>query len=117
MAEPVKMSADSNIPGAWMKGVQSMEFKNLIAARTAFISIMLFIFCVGFIGLSLLLSFQRPLMGLKVFGPLNLGFVLIIANYIMAWAIAIIYARVSERDHDPLIAAVITQARKAGGKS
>lgn len=117
MAEPVKMSADSNIPGAWIKGVESMEFKTLITTRTKFIYLMLFIFCVGFVGLSLLLSFQRPLMGLKVFGPLNLGFVLIIANYIMAWAIAIIYARVSERDHDPLIAAVIAQARKAGGKS
>ena len=117
MAEPVKMSADSNIPGAWMKGVESTEFKNLIAARKKFISLMFLVFCFGFVGLSLLLSFQRPLMGMKVLGPLNLGFVLIIANYIMAWAIAIIYARVSERDHDPLIAAVIAQSRKEGGKS
>lgn len=117
MAEPVKMSADNIIPGAWVKGVESGEFKALVEAKRQFITPMLIIFIVGFVGLSLLLSFARPLMGMKVIGALNLGFVLIIANYIMAWVIAIVYARVSANDHDPLIQSVINTARKSGSKS
>ena len=116
MADAVKMSGDLVAQDAWRKGVESADFKALLDARKRFIIPMLIIFVIGFVGLSLLLSFARPLMGMKILGPLNLGFVLIIANYVMAWAIAIIYARVSERDHDPLIKAVIDNARTSGGK-
>lgn len=117
MAEPVKMSADNIIPGAWMKGVESADFKALIDVKRRSILPMLVIFIIGFVGLSLLLSFARPLMGMKVFGALNLGFVLIAANYVMAWVIAIVYARISERDYDPLIQALTHTARNSRSKS
>ena len=53
MAEPVKMSADSNIPGAWIKGVESMEFKTLIATRTKFIYFMLVILYLAYLNFKL----------------------------------------------------------------
>lgn len=116
MAEPVKLSEDNHISGAWIEGVESPDFKMLVDARKRFIVTMLVVFVVGFVGLSILLSFQRPLMGVKVLGPINLGYFLIFANYAMAWIIAIIYSRVSGRDHDPLIQIVVKNARKNGGK-
>ena len=117
MAEPVKMGAENNIPNAWIKGVESADFKTLVSVKKSFIVPMVIIYLVVFMGMSYMLAFQRPLMGTKVFGPLNLGYTLIIANYFMAWIIAILYARVSSNDHDPLLKTVIDNARKSGSKS
>lgn len=115
MADAVKLNGDNHIPDAWIEGVESPDFKMLVDARKKFIVSMLIIFVVGFVGLSLLLSFARPMMGVKIVGPLNLGFVLIIGNYVMGWIIAVVYARVSGRDHDPLIKIVVDNAKMSGG--
>jgi uncharacterized membrane protein (DUF485 family) len=47
-------------------------------------------------------------------GAVNLGFVLIAGNYAMAWALAIVYARISADRHDPLVEVVVDKARASG---
>jgi uncharacterized membrane protein (DUF485 family) len=39
---------------------------------------------VGYIGLSVLAGFGRGVLGIKVLGSINLGFVLIAGNYVMS---------------------------------
>ena len=65
-------------------------------------------------GLSILAGFGRGILGIKILGPINLGFALIAANYLMSWAIAVIYARLSASSHDPLVNIVIDRVCSSG---
>jgi uncharacterized membrane protein (DUF485 family) len=97
-------------PDAWIAGVQGAEFKTLIDTRRRSIVPMIVIYVVGYMGLSVLAGFGRGILGIKVLGPVNLGFALIAGNYVVSWALALIYARVSANSHDPLVKVVVEKA-------
>ena len=110
MADSVKSSGAEIVPGAWIAGLQSAEFKTLIDAKRRSIVPMIVIFVAGYMGLSVLAGFGRGILGIKVLGPVNLGFALIAANYVMAWVLAAVYARISANNHDPLVKIVVDKA-------
>ncbi len=114
MAATVKLSDADVAPAAWIDGVESAEFHALIDAKRRSIVPMIVIYAVGYMGLSVLAGFGRGILGVKVLGPVNLGFVLIAGNYVMSWALAVIYARVSRNSHDPLVKGVVEKARASG---
>lgn len=95
---------------AWIHGVQSPEFRTLIDAKQRAIVPMIVIYVVGYLGLSILAGFGRGLLGTKVVGAVNLGFVLIAANYVLSWLLGVVYARVSAHRHDPLVKLAIDRA-------
>jgi uncharacterized membrane protein (DUF485 family) len=111
MAVAVKISDAEAAPGAWVEGVESAEFRTLIDAKQRSIVPMVVIYIVGYMGLSVLAGFGRGILGMKVLGAVNLGFVLIAGNYAMSWALAIVYARISANRHDPLVKVVADKAR------
>jgi len=43
-------------------------------------------------------------------GAVNLGFVMIAANYLMSWLLGVAYARLSANRHDPLVKLVVDRA-------
>ena len=116
MADAVKMYSAEAAPDAWVEGVESAEFKTLINAKQRLIVPMVVIYMVGYMGLSVLAGFGRGILGVKVLGAVNLGFVLIAGNYLMSWALAIVYARISGNRHDPLVKIVVEKAC-AGGRA
>ena len=63
--------------------------KQLIAEKLKYLVPMTVIFIASYIGLTVLAGFARDLMGTKVIGPVNLGFVLIAFNYLLSWLLAI----------------------------
>lgn len=91
------------------------SIRTLIAEKLAYVVPMTIIFMVGYIGLTILAGFAKGLLGLKVIGSLNLGFVLIIANYLMSWTLAIIYVRVANNLFDPLARDVAAALSHVGG--
>ena len=66
--------------------------KQLIGEKLKYLVPMTVIFIVGYIGLTILAGFAKDLMGTKVIGSVNLGFVLIAFNYLLSWVLAIVYA-------------------------
>jgi uncharacterized membrane protein (DUF485 family) len=76
--------------------------RQLIAEKLSYLVPMTVIFMVGYIGLTILAGFARDLMGTKVIGSVNLGFVLIAFNYLLSWVLAIIYGRIAAGKFDPL---------------
>jgi uncharacterized membrane protein (DUF485 family) len=78
--------------------------KKLIAEKLKYLVPMTIIFMVGYIGLTVLAGFAKDLMGTKVIGSVNLGFVLIALNYVLSWMLAIVYGRVAGGVFDPLAA-------------
>jgi uncharacterized membrane protein (DUF485 family) len=97
-------------PDVWKDGIESAEFKALIDAKQRAIVPMIIIYIAGYMGLSILAGFGRGLLGIKVLGAVNLGFVLIAGNYLMSWLIGIVYARISANRHDPLVKLVVDRA-------
>jgi len=111
MTEISKLSGADVAPDAWIEGVESAEFKTLIDAKRRSIVPMIVIYMIGYMGLSVLAGFGRGLLGIKVLGAVNLGFVLIAGNYVMSWVLAVVYARLSANRHDPLVQVVVEKAR------
>jgi len=115
MSDAVKFSGAQVASDAWIEGVESPEFKTLIDAKQRSIVPMIVIYVVGYLGLSVLAGFGRGILGTKVMGAVNLGFVLIAGNYVMSWVLAVLYARVSANRHDPLVKVVVDKAQASGG--
>lgn len=85
--------------------------RQLIAEKLKYLVPMTIIFMVGYIGLTVLAGFARDLMGIKVIGSVNLGFVLIALNYLLSWVLAIVYGRIASDVFDPLAATAAAQIR------
>jgi uncharacterized membrane protein (DUF485 family) len=115
MADAIKPTRVQSTPDAWIEGVESSEFKTLIDSKRRTIVPMIVIYVVGYMGLSVLAGFGRGILGIKVLGAINLGFILIAGNYLMSWALALVYARISAGGHDPLVKVVVDRARATGG--
>src|SRR5271168_613820 len=65
----------------------------LVAKKFRFIGMLTVIYMISFVGLTVLAGFARPFMATKVLGPINAGFLLIAANYGLAWVMALVYVR------------------------
>jgi len=115
MSDAVKFSGAQVASDAWIEGVESPEFKTLIDAKQRSIVPMIVIYVVGYLGLSILAGFGRGILGTKVLGAVNLGFVLIAGNYVMSWVLAVVYARISANRHDPLVKVVVDMAQATRG--
>jgi uncharacterized membrane protein (DUF485 family) len=88
--------------------------KELIAEKLKYLVPMTIIFMVGYIGLTVLAGFAKGLMGIKVIGSVNLGFVLIALNYLLSWVLAIVYGRVASDVFDPLAARAAMEISRPG---
>src|SRR5258705_12686496 len=106
MADVVKFGEAGVAPNAWVKGVESADFQALVDAKRRSIVPMIIIYTVGYLGLSVLAGFGHGILGIKVVGAVNLGFVFIAGNYVMSWTLAVVYAWISANNHDPLIKVV-----------
>ena len=78
--------------------------KELIAEKLKYLVPMTIIFIVSYIGLTVLAGFAKDLMGIKTVGSVNVGFALIAFNYLLSWALAIVYGRLAADKFDPLAA-------------
>jgi uncharacterized membrane protein (DUF485 family) len=87
--------------------------RSLIAAKLRFLVPMTIIFMVGYIGLTVLAGFAKGLMAVKVVGSLNLGFALIAFNYVLSWALALVYERIANKIFDPLASRAATASRRS----
>ena len=85
--------------------------RRLIAEKLKYLVPMTVIFMVGYIGLTILAGFAGGLLGTKVIGSVNLGFVLIALNYLLSWVLAIVYGRVANSVFDPLAATAASEIR------
>jgi uncharacterized membrane protein (DUF485 family) len=88
--------------------------RELIAEKLKYLVPMTIIFMVGYIGLTVLAGVAKGLMGTKVIGSINLGFVLIAFNYLLSWVLAIVYERIAADKFDPLAARAAMEINRRG---
>lgn len=80
------------------------SIKSLITEKLKYLVPMTIIFMVGYIGLTVLAGFGKSVMGIKVAGAFNVGYLLITLNYVLSWVLAIVYVRIANNIFDPLAA-------------
>jgi uncharacterized membrane protein (DUF485 family) len=50
-----------------------------------------------------------------VWGPVNVGILFALSEFIVAWGLAYLYARVASRKFDPMAAEILKKAGTMGG--
>jgi uncharacterized membrane protein (DUF485 family) len=79
-----------------------ISVRTLVAAKLRLLVPLTIIFMTSYIGLTVLAGFAKDVMAVKLIGSFNLGFALITFNYVMSWALALIYERIANHALDPL---------------
>jgi uncharacterized membrane protein (DUF485 family) len=79
---------------------------SLVRHKVRVIGVMTAIYMTSYIGLTLLAGFFRDAMTAHLLGPINVGFVLIAANYLLSWLLAVTYVRFAGRHFDPAAASI-----------
>jgi uncharacterized membrane protein (DUF485 family) len=83
----------------------------LVDRKFRVIGAMTLIYMTSYIGLTVLAGFSRQLMSERALGPVNVGFLLIAANYALSWILALTYVRVANSTFDPVAARIAAAIR------
>ena len=94
----------------WRRACEGSTFVALKAQRSRTVWVLMAICLSSHLGLSFLCGFFRGLMGANVFGPLNLGYTLILADYVMVWSLGVYYLNRSAATFDVLASASIKES-------
>jgi uncharacterized membrane protein (DUF485 family) len=86
----------------------------LVAEKLKYLVPMTVTFMVGYIGLTMLAGFGKNLLGTRIIGSVNLGFILIALNYVLSWVLALVYERIAAEKFDPLAASAAAQIKRSG---
>jgi uncharacterized membrane protein (DUF485 family) len=60
-------------------------------------------------------AYFTDLFRIKVWGPVNVGILFALSEFIVAWLIAFVYARVASRTFDPMASEIAGRASRIGG--
>ena len=95
----------------WRRACEGTTFIALKTQRSRIVWLLMAICLTSYFSLSILCGFFREWMGTKVLGPLNLGYTLILANYVMVWVLGVYYLNRSGGTFDVL---AITSIEESG---
>jgi uncharacterized membrane protein (DUF485 family) len=91
----------------WSAAYRDHEFQRLLRLKANRIRPAVLLYFSTYIALSAFAGFVPQIMDAKLIGALSLGYCLILLTYVVAWAVALWYVRVAERDFDPLKESVL----------
>ena len=94
----------------WESVEASPEFQELIASRRRFVLPATIFFLSWYIGFILLAGYASDFMGRSVYQGLNVGYCLALTQFVMVFALGLMYLRRSERVYDPLSDKVVARA-------
>ena len=86
----------------WKAVEESPEFRELIAARRRFVLPATLFFLAWYIGFILLAGYAPDFMARSVYQGLTVGYCLALTQFVMVFALGLMYLRRAERVYDPL---------------
>jgi len=96
---PGGASADPNVD--WSEAARQPSFRALVSAKVRFLVPLVIFYLVFYLAITVLAGFAPGFMAQRALGPINVGYLLILATYVMAWIVALVYVRVANRSFDP----------------
>ena len=97
----------------WSKIEADSRFQSLHARKTVFLWGLMAFSVVYYFALPVGAAWFTEMYKIKVWGPINVGVLFALSEFIVAWAIAYIYARKAAQ-FDALAAEIAKDARKIG---
>ena len=101
----------------WQKAVTLPSFRHLIQQKKKLLIPMVVIYLTVFMGMTLLAGFARDFMTQKVFGAINMGYLLVFLCYLMCWVMGVVYVRIANSDFDLMAVAAIADLKAQKGMS
>ncbi|HSB23356.1 MAG TPA: DUF485 domain-containing protein [Burkholderiaceae bacterium] len=94
------------------------EFQDLHRRKVRFLTSLMVISLVFYFLLPIGAAYFQDVYKIKVWGPVNVGLVFALLQFVVAWGIAWYYARRANTVFDPMAAAIVKDAEKLlrGGK-
>jgi uncharacterized membrane protein (DUF485 family) len=97
----------------WEAVEQSPEFRELVAARRRFVLPATIFFLSWYVGFILLAGYAPDFMGRSVYEGLTVGYCLALTQFVMVFALGLLYLRRAEAVYDPLAEKVRSRALEA----
>ena len=91
------------------------RFRELHRRKSRFLWTLMAIAIVYYLLLPLGAAWYPELFRRQVWGPVNIGILFALSEFLMAWGIAFVYARHASRRFDPAAAELIRDASRIGG--
>lgn len=96
----------------WQAIAASQKFKKLVTRKRIVLSgLMLFSVCYYFL-LPLGAAYYPGLFKEQVWGPVNVGILFALSEFVVAWAVAVIYSRIASKEFDLLASEIVAEAEK-----
>ena len=96
----------------WQAIERSPEFQELVTRRRRFVLPATIFFLAYYMAFILLAGYAPDFMGSSVYEGLTVGYVLALTQFVMVFALGIMYLRRADRDYDPLAEQVVTMAAR-----
>jgi uncharacterized membrane protein (DUF485 family) len=101
----------------WNAIVADPRFQALHRKKTVFLWGLMVFSVVYYFLLPIGAAYFQDLFRIKVFGPVNVGILFALSEFVVAWALAFIYAHRANAVFDPMAAAIVRDAeKKLGGR-
>ena len=86
------------------------RFHALHRKKTTFLWSLMFVSIVYYFLLPIGAAYYPELFKIKVWGPMNVGILFALSEFVVAWTIAAVYARRANRDFDAMAAEIVNDA-------
>jgi uncharacterized membrane protein (DUF485 family) len=91
---------------------RSPEFQELVRKRRSFVLPATLFFLAYYMGFILLTGYAEDFMASSVYEGLTVGYCLALTQFVMVFALGIMYLRRADRDYDPLAQKVVDMAER-----
>ena len=92
------------------------QFQELHRRKSRFLWTLMIFSIIYYFLLPVGAAYFTDLFKVQVWGPVNVGILFALSEFIVAWGIAFVYARVASRTFDPMAEALVRKAGSTGGK-
>jgi uncharacterized membrane protein (DUF485 family) len=97
----------------WEAIERSPEFQELVTRRRSFVLPATIFFLTYYMAFILLAGYAEDFMASSVYEGLTVGYVLALTQFVMVFALGIMYLRRADREYDPLARKVVDMAEES----
>lgn len=100
----------------WQLIVADPRFQALHRKKTSFLWGLMVFSIIYYFLLPIGAAYFQELYKIKVWGPVNVGLLFALSEFVVAWGIAFIYSRRANAEFDAMASELIRDAEKIGGR-
>ena len=100
----------------WQRIVADPRFQALHRKKTSFLWGLMVFSIVYYFLLPIGAAYFQDVYKIKVWGPVNVGLLFALSEFVVAWGIAFIYSRRANTEFDAMASELIRDAEKIGGR-